>query len=150
MLAKATNTTKILLVDDEPDINQAFTQMLVKKGFEVQSALSVDKALELLSSWSPDILLSDYNMPDKNGGDLLIAIRQHFPELKHKMKFIFLTGNIANVEHDARCDGIHIIEKPVRFRVLEEALLSILSTGNLTMKSLVMTTPELGRKPFHR
>ena len=118
MLAKATNPTKVLLVDDEPDINQAFSCILQKSGFEVQSALSADEALDILENWPPDILLSDYNMPEKNGGDLLIAVREQFPALKNRMDFIFLTGSLTDVQSDSRCDGIQVIEKPVRLRVL--------------------------------
>ena len=127
MLAKATNPTKVLLVEDEPDINQVFSFMLEKSGFEVQSTLSVDEALGVLENWPPDILLSDYHMPEKNGGDLLIAVREQFPTLEDKMDFVFLTGSLADVQLDSRCDGVRVIEKPVRLRVLQDTLLSLRS-----------------------
>lgn len=127
MLAKATNPTKVLLVDDEPDLNQAFSLILEKSGFDVQSALSVDEALHILEIWPPDILLSDYHMPGKNGGDLLVAVREQFSILRDRMEFVFFTGSPVDVGHDSRCEGIKIIEKPVRLRVLQDTLLTIAS-----------------------
>ena len=66
---------KILFVDDEPDVNEAFSYVLRKRGFEVRSAFSVKEALNILETWIPDIVLSDYIMPKLNGGDLLMALR---------------------------------------------------------------------------
>jgi CheY-like chemotaxis protein len=129
MLAKIKNPTKVLLVDDEPDLNKAFKFMLERSGFEVQSTLSVDEALDVLEIWPPDILLSDYHMPEKNGGDLLTALREQFPMLEDKMDFFFLTGSIGDVQNDSRCNGVRIIEKPVRLRVLKDTLLSLRSSG---------------------
>ena len=127
MLAKVTNSTKVLFVDDEPEINQAFSLILEKSGFEVQSALSVDEALHILEIWLPDILLSDYHMPGKNGGDLLVAVREQFSALDDRMDFVFFTGSPVDVEHDSRCDGVKIIGKPVKLRVLQDTLLTIAS-----------------------
>ncbi len=116
------NPARLLLVDDEPHLLRAFEVMLKHRGYDVRSALTVDIAIGIIQEWTPDVVLSDYNIPGQNGGDLLNAIRQLFPELLTKMEFIFITGQAAAVENDVRCRGIRVLEKPLRCSVLCEIL----------------------------
>ncbi len=116
------NPARLLLVDDEPHLLRAFEVMLKQRGFDVRSALSVVMAIAIMREWPPDVVLSDYSIPGQNGGDLLNAIRQLFPELVEKLEFIFITGQAASVAEDIRCRGVRVLEKPLRCSVLCEIL----------------------------
>jgi CheY-like chemotaxis protein len=66
---------RVLVVDDEPDSRQLVQRLLSEYGAEVQLAASVDEALEMFRKQRPDIVLSDIGMPEKDGHDLMRAIR---------------------------------------------------------------------------
>jgi CheY-like chemotaxis protein/nitrogen-specific signal transduction histidine kinase len=65
----------VLVVDDEPDARDLVATLLSSQGAEVQVAGSVDSALELLETQTPDVLVSDIGMPDKDGYTLIGSIR---------------------------------------------------------------------------
>ncbi|PWG81798.1 fused response regulator/phosphatase [Pararcticibacter amylolyticus] len=58
---------KILLVDDDRIIITLICKILFRKGFQCLKADSVDMALKILEKEKPDIILSDYSMPEKDG-----------------------------------------------------------------------------------
>jgi CheY-like chemotaxis protein len=76
----ATEKTRILVVDDEPAIIRAITSLLGTCRCESTSASSVDDALSLLGERSFDLVLSDINMPQRSGFDLLEAVRSSWPQ----------------------------------------------------------------------
>ncbi|MCE9546655.1 MAG: response regulator [Planctomycetia bacterium] len=66
---------KILIVDDEPDARELLRRLLVEQDAEVFVAASADEALVLFKQQRPDVLVSDIGMPDKDGYDLMRAVR---------------------------------------------------------------------------
>ncbi|MCH7516763.1 MAG: response regulator [Bacteroidetes bacterium] len=81
---------KILLVDDDTSLSQAFRYNLQKAGFECKSAESGKEGLEILMSFKPDIIISDIMMPNMNGFEFRNYILER-TELK-SIPFIFLTA----------------------------------------------------------
>ena len=79
---------KILIVDDEAYIGDVFSEYLSTKGFLVQKCLSGREALRLFSDFKPDLVLSDYKMPEMNGLELYDAIKQ----IKLGQPFVMVTG----------------------------------------------------------
>lgn len=72
---------KILLVDDELYILKALERLLRRAGFHVLTAESADQALQLLAVTPCQVVISDYRMPETNGGDFLKKIHQHYPNI---------------------------------------------------------------------
>jgi CheY-like chemotaxis protein len=66
---------RVLIVDDERDARVLLERLLGEHGAEVTAAADVDAALKILETNHPDILLSDIGMPDKDGYDLIRAVR---------------------------------------------------------------------------
>ncbi|HMQ09950.1 MAG TPA: response regulator [Oligoflexia bacterium] len=66
---------KILLVDDDDFFLEYMHSRLSDEGFDVQVALSVDTALEMLESDDFDLCVTDFKMPVKTGEDLLRSLR---------------------------------------------------------------------------
>jgi CheY-like chemotaxis protein len=58
---------KVLVVDDEPQARELFSAIVEHAGAEVRVASSVRDALAILPSWTPDVLLSDIEMPHEDG-----------------------------------------------------------------------------------
>ncbi len=83
----------ILLVDDEADTLDACTQILRKDGCHVERAASAQEAIQLLSTRSFDLTITDLKMPQVDGLELLKAIKRIDPE----MAVVVITG-YATVE----------------------------------------------------
>ncbi len=66
---------KVLVVDDEHDTREVLSVMLARYGTEVRAAGSVREALEVLSEWKPDMLVSDIGMPDEDGYVMIRKLR---------------------------------------------------------------------------
>jgi len=65
------NTTRILVVDDEPDIRRLVCEILQDEGYEVAMAENASAARDLKKSYHPSLILLDIWMPDADGITLL-------------------------------------------------------------------------------
>ncbi|PID58816.1 hypothetical protein CSB45_02115 [candidate division KSB3 bacterium] len=70
---------KILIVDDEEDVLDFLRTTFEKHGYKTMQALSAQACLEGLSSFRPDVILLDYNLPDLSGLEVLKRIREIVP-----------------------------------------------------------------------
>ena len=64
---------KILIVDDEEPIRGLIHQIVSREGYDCMTAAGVDEAMAILDKQRFSLLISDINMPDKTGLDLLLA-----------------------------------------------------------------------------
>jgi len=62
-------------VDDEPHARELFGVIAESAGAEVRLASSAPDALELVRTWHPDVLLTDIEMPKKDGYALMTQVR---------------------------------------------------------------------------
>lgn len=69
--------TKILIVDDEPQITRVLRMACAANGYEVKDASDGQEALRTFEEWRPDLVITDLSMPNLNGADLCRAIREH-------------------------------------------------------------------------
>ena len=70
------NGTRILVVDDEPQITRVLRRSLSSKGYEVQVAEDGEEALDVFRKWNPDIVITDLFMPRMGGLELCRRIRK--------------------------------------------------------------------------
>lgn len=66
---------RILLVDDDIDLREAFAVMLQSYGAEIRTAESVSEGFIFLEEFNPDILISDISMPIEDGYSLIKKVR---------------------------------------------------------------------------
>ncbi|TKX73907.1 response regulator [Halorubrum sp. GN11_10-6_MGM] len=80
----------ILHVDDEPSFTELVQTFLERQNekFDVETANRVDEGLDRVSADNIDCIVSDYEMPGKNGIEFLRALRSKLPNLP----FILYTG----------------------------------------------------------
>ncbi len=69
--ASADPSARILLVEDDEDTRQMMAIALERAGFGVQQAATVDEAIALLRVGRYDLVLTDYDLPDRTGATLL-------------------------------------------------------------------------------
>jgi two-component system response regulator PilR (NtrC family) len=89
------SSARILVVDDERSMQEFLEILLRKEGYDVTTAGDVDGALLALDADDYDLVISDVQMPDKSGLDLLRAIRQTQPDVVTLMITAFATTETA-------------------------------------------------------
>jgi two-component system KDP operon response regulator KdpE len=67
--------TRILIVDDEPQIVRALGTSLKANGFEIETSLDGQSALERLATWAPDLVILDLGLPDIDGVEVIRRLR---------------------------------------------------------------------------
>jgi DNA-binding NtrC family response regulator len=72
---------RILIVDDEPSARTALAELLRHEDFEIETAGDGFKALGRLQESTPDLVLTDLNMPGMDGVELLRKVKEDIPEL---------------------------------------------------------------------
>ena len=70
---------RILVVDDEAAISKLMARALTKAGYEVQTAVSAEEALELIKTYKYMVFFLDLKLPKMNGIELCRIIRRDYP-----------------------------------------------------------------------
>lgn len=71
----------ILVVDDEPSVRESMVGLLNEAGYDVSTAEHGFDALLQLRRMTPDVILSDLNMPQMSGFEFLSVVRRRFPNV---------------------------------------------------------------------
>jgi len=71
--------SKLLLVDDEPNLTSALVRSLDRTQFEIFTADSAQQALMVLAGNDIDVVVSDERMPGMTGSQLLAEVRKQWP-----------------------------------------------------------------------
>lgn len=112
-MPETTAKPKVLVADDERVIADTLAMILNQSGFDARAVYSGEKALELASTFEPDMLISDVIMADLNGIDAAIRIRSLLPSIK----ILLFSGQAATADllEKARMQGyeFEILAKPV-------------------------------------
>ena len=112
--------TQVLMVDDDPDLQEILRICLRHWGFEVTSASDGDEGARLADSYHPDIVLSDVMMPGTSGFSLLKSLRSADPG----RPVILMTGySTVEMAAEAIKDGaLDLLSKPLNYRKLKSIL----------------------------
>jgi two-component system alkaline phosphatase synthesis response regulator PhoP len=82
---------KILVVEAEPAVVSAMTFLLSRSGYDVETALTGPRGLELATSRKFDLITLAVDLPGINGFDLFRELKQHW--FSHRTPIIFLSGS---------------------------------------------------------
>ncbi len=115
--------SKILLIEDDPAIVENLSAFLKEEGFEVTAADGQTKAMEILESGRPDLILLDVTLAEGNGYSVCTAIKT-----KYDIPVIFLTalGDEFSVVTGLDMGADDYISKPFRPRELVSRMRSVL------------------------
>ena len=120
---------KILVVDDEKLIRWTLEQHLVKEGYEVSTADSAEKGMELLSEDPPDLILLDNKLPDMSGLEMLEKL--NIPEQGHLVIMITAYGMVETAVKAMKL-GVHdYISKPFNLEEITFVIRKALETSSL-------------------
>jgi len=115
---------KILIVDDERDLVDAYVRLLARPGFRCIGAFDASEAIQMIDAESPDLVITDLSLPDSSG----IEIIRHVRAKSQLTPIIVMSGhNTPEFNEAARAAGANMsLLKPVSIaelrRVIGEAL----------------------------
>ncbi|MFD0674707.1 response regulator transcription factor [Cohnella sp. GCM10027633] len=128
----------IVVIDDDPDIQQLVTAFLTHEGYIVRNALNASTALEWLAIEEPDLIIMDIQMPDMDGITLCDNIRKQY-----RRPILFVSGAMRPELKTLsfKSGGDDYIDKPFD---PEELVLRV--KANLRWSGLIDRTPDAGNR----
>ncbi|WP_423186331.1 PAS domain-containing hybrid sensor histidine kinase/response regulator [Alishewanella sp. d11] len=124
--SKASDSARILVVDDEADLLEMHAMLLESAGYEIYKAASANEALNIAQTTAIDLLLSDIVMPKVNGFELAKSLKASYPEIKVQLISGFADKSMIS---DEQC--LHWYEqrlvKPVAMAALLKRIKQVLS-----------------------
>src|SRR5712671_1998353 len=75
MMTTAAEKSRVLVVDDEPQITRVLRTVLSSQGYQVKTAAEGEAALQNFSEWRPELVITDLYMPHMSGVELCRRIR---------------------------------------------------------------------------
>ena len=73
--------TTVLVAEDSKTQSVLFRSLLEKAGFNTVTAVNGREALEMIKKMPPDVVITDLNMPEMNGLELVEAVHADFPSI---------------------------------------------------------------------
>lgn len=129
---------KILLLEDDLNLNETIKEYLEDEGFEVDAAYDSDEAFEKIYENSYDILLLDVMVPGENGFEILKKIEKEIPTI-----FITSLNSVEDLEkgYESGCDDY--IRKPFALKELKLRVETLLKREFETKDDLVKIDKDL-------
>ena len=141
------NKPSVLVVDDEPDIRELLSMTLRRMDMEPVAAANVAQAKQALRAHKFQLCLTDMQMPDGNGLDLVEWMQQAVPEVP--VAVITAHGNVEAAVRALKLGAFDFVSKPVNLgdlRNLVGAAIKVQSAGDtLAMKGLLGMSPVINR-----
>lgn len=120
---------KILVIDDEKLIRWTLEQHLAKEGYEVISADSAEKGLQIINDDSPDLILLDNRLPEMTGLELLEKLNVH----ERGLMIIMITayGLVETAVKAMKLGAYDYISKPFNLEEITFVIRKALEAGSL-------------------
>ncbi|NOR90760.1 MAG: response regulator, partial [Anaerolineales bacterium] len=118
----------ILLVEDNGDIRRSIEEAILKPaGYSVHSVEDGMSALALVGELQPDLVLTDYRMPNLTGLELIKSLQNDFPEVP----VILMTSDATNqlVLESMRAGAVDFLTKPFEAEHLLSAVWRAVKRG---------------------
>ncbi|MBN2083718.1 MAG: GAF domain-containing protein [Anaerolineales bacterium] len=117
-----TGQSRILIIDDEPNVQDVLAKALTNRGYVVETAGNGQDGLVCLAESEFDVILCDFRMPGLSGMDFFRRIQSERPYLAARI--IFITGDTANLvtRHFIEENDLNILEKPFELRDLIQVI----------------------------
>ncbi|GAA3941924.1 sigma-54 dependent transcriptional regulator [Litoribacillus peritrichatus] len=113
---------QVLVIDDEPDIRELLDITLMRMGIDAVLAENITQAKNILASQSFDLCLTDMNLPDGNGIELISHIQQTNPNLP--VAVITAYGSMETAVSALKAGAFDFISKPVDLKHLRDLVQS--------------------------
>ena len=136
------SNAQILVIDDEPDLRTLYELTLLREGYRVDTAGTVQEALQLLNAQRFDVVITDMRLPDGLG----IEILTHMKAQQRTERSIVITahGSAENAVESLKAGAFDYLTKPVDLKQFRTAIASaVLGTTSKTGPSRRATDARL-------
>lgn len=125
---------KILIVEDEPGIREAISDLMIFAGYECKTAQNGKIGLSCLDEYEPDLIVSDIMMPEMDGMEMLQQLKSD--QRYHKIPIVMLT---AKTDSESRINSYKYgadgyIFKPFDLEELLFLVQNLLSISDATVE----------------
>lgn len=107
------NKYKVLIVDDIPENIQTLGEMIKDFDLDVKIAEGGQDAIDIIDSYTPDIILLDLMMPHVNGWDVIDYVRKKYSKNEMVIIVVSLLNNKDNIDECYELGVNDYITKPV-------------------------------------
>src|SRR6185295_2160410 len=111
---------RILIVDDEPAARSGLEKLLKTSDYEVACAADGVEAINIATTFAPDVVVTDLKMPNMDGMTLLTKLREQDRDLPVIVTTAF--GDVNDAVDAMRKGAADFITKPIDFDVLALAI----------------------------
>lgn len=128
--------SRILVVDDEESIREFLDIMLRKEGYEVTLAEDGAKAIDILKKKSFDMVISDLQMPNVTGMELLKHVKESYPDLIFMIITAF--GTTESAVEAMKLGAYDYITKPFKIDEVRINIANALKSHTLEVENRVL------------
>ncbi len=125
--------SRILVVDDEESIREFLDIMLRKEGYDVTCVEDGQKAIDILGKKSFDMVISDLQMPNVTGIELLKFVKENYPDLLFMMITAF--GTTESAVEAMKMGAYDYITKPFKIDEVRINIQNALKSQNLEVEN---------------
>lgn len=143
------NKAHILFIEDEPSVAETLKDCLELKGFQVSIVQKAKDAIGLLSNLTPDLILSDVNLPDLSGLELFKQIKAN--PVWNSIPFLFLSGESTpeSINSALEAGGDYFMKKPIDIDELSSVIQGKLSQSKLKEENTEQRLDAFKRRVVH-
>jgi two-component system, NtrC family, response regulator PilR len=135
---KADTQFSLLVIDDEPDLRTLYELTLLREGYEVETAGSVEEALQMLKERTYSAVITDMRLPDGSGLDILAQIEGD--ARREKAIVITAYGSAENAVEALKAGAFDYLTKPVDLRQFRLVVASALGRSPQAAPTVVPST----------
>lgn len=118
----ALNNVRILVIDDEPDLRTLYELTLLREGFRVETAGSLQEGWQLLTEHRFDVVITDMRLPDGMGMELLQRVRAN--HRSERCVVITAYGSAENAVESLKAGAFDYLTKPVDLKQFRAVIAS--------------------------
>jgi two-component system response regulator PilR (NtrC family) len=136
------NNAQVLVVDDEPDLRTLYELTLLREGYRVDTAGTVQEASELLDVRRFDIVVTDMRLPDGTGTEILKRLKV----LQRPERCIVITayGSAENAVDSLKAGAFDYLTKPVDLKQFRAVVASAVQEASANPSAATSTVAATG------
>lgn len=116
---------RVLIVDDSDTLRELLARGLRQEGFEASEAESAEAALEALLLFTPDVVVTDINMPHLDGINFILRLRLLSGMARIPVLVMTASSDVGVIERARAAGAADVLMKPVTMEILANRIRSL-------------------------
>lgn len=108
--------TRVLIIDDDPDVRTVMNVLMTKQGYEVETAFNREDALSKLERFQPSVILLDVLLSGADGRELCREIKKN--KERESIPVIMVSAHPGASENITNYGADDFISKPINTQIL--------------------------------